>query len=53
LTHFSRQFFFHWNNQPDTGLRYKLRNMVLPEDLNANFPEELSLVPIGLILNSS
>jgi len=44
IQHFSSQFFFHWNNQQDTGLRFKLRNMVLPEELSANFPDELSLV---------
>ena len=43
-TRSSSQFFFHWNNQQDTGLRFKLRNMVLPDDLNANVPEEISLI---------
>ena len=41
VAHF--QFEFHWNKQPDTERKFKLRNMILPEELNRNFPEDSAL----------
>ena len=38
------KFSFHWNKLDAKEGRFKLRGMILPDELNRNYPEESALV---------
>jgi hypothetical protein len=38
------QFSYHWNKIEDLAGKFKLRKMILPEELNNNYPEESALI---------